>query len=229
MRAALDLLRRIPVRAPRRVADVYRGRGSMRGLLATRVPGAEIEAFDLQQAFDLQGAGVKDLDGGRQFDLICSNGTAEMAPSLKRLLPILIGMVSAGGCLAIEFPNDLYEPSRALARMIAADGSWAKTLMPIAKTQPFNETMEDLYALLSPLCAAIEIWEATYLHAMESVSAIVEWMETTRLKLFLSALDEHDRRKFLDRCAAELRESYPALPNGGVLLRSPRLFILAQP
>lgn len=223
MTAALDLLRRIPVRAPRRIADVYRGRGSMRGLLARRFHGAEIEAFDLQSD------GVQGLDGGRRFDLICSNGTAEMAPSLKRLLPVLVGMVSAGGCLAVEFPNDLYEPSRALARMTAADGPWAKTLMPIAKTQPFNETMEDLYAFLSPLCAALEIWEATYLHRMESVAAIVEWMEATRLQPFLSALDEHDRRKFLDRYAAELSEAYPALPNGGVLLRSPRIFVLAQP
>ena len=70
-----------------------------------------------------------------------------MVPSLRRLLPMLVGMVAAGGCLAVEFPNDLYEPSRALMRMIAADGPWAKTLLPIAKTRPFNETMEGLYAL----------------------------------------------------------------------------------
>ena len=74
-------------------------------------------------------------------------------------------------------------------RMIAADGPWAKTLVPIAKTRPFNETMEGLYALLSPICAAVDIWEATYLHAMESVAAIVEWMETTSLAPFLAALD----------------------------------------
>ena len=46
---------------------------------------------------------------------------------------------------------------------------------------------------------------------------------------FLTALDEADRRKFLDRYTAELSEAYPALPNGLVLLRSPRLFVLAQP
>ena len=47
MRAALDLMRRIPNRAPRRIADVYSGRGSMRALLARRFPYAEIETFDL--------------------------------------------------------------------------------------------------------------------------------------------------------------------------------------
>ena len=89
--------------------------------------------------------------------------------------------------------------------------------------------MEGLYALLSPICAAVDIWEATYLHAMASVAAIVEWMEATSLAPFLSALDEVDRRKFLDRYAAELREAYPTLPDGSVLLRSRRLFVLAQP
>ena len=148
---------------------------------------------------------VGDLSAGRKFDLICSNGSLEMVPSLRRLLPMLVGMVAAGGCLAVEFPNDLYEPNRALMRMIAADGPWAKTLLPIAKTRPFNETMEGLYALLSPICAAVDIWEATYLHAMASVAAIVEWMEATSLAPFLAALDEADRREFLDRYAAELR------------------------
>ena len=177
----------------------------------------------------IQIAGGHRLSAGHKFDLICSNGSLEMVPSLPALLPMLVGMVAAGGCLAVEFPNDLYEPTRALMRMIAADGPWAKTLLPIAKTRPFNETMEGLYALLSPICAAVDIWEATYLHAMASVAAIVEWMEPTSLAPFLAALNEADRREFLDRYAAELRQAYPALPDGGVLLRSRRLFVLAQP
>ena len=194
----------------------------MRALLARRFPDAEIEAFDLSQSTDRgPEAGRRPAWArGRKFDLICSNGSLEMVPSLRRLLPMLVGMVAAGGCLAVEFPNDLYEPSRALMRMIAADGPWAKTLLPIAKTRPFNETMEGLYALLSPICAAVDIWEATYLHAMTNVAAIVEWMEATSLAPFLAALDAADRREFLDRYAAELREAYPALPDGGVLLRS---------
>ena len=143
MRAALDLVRRIPNRAPRRIADVYKGRGSMRALLARRFPGAEIEAFDLLRLTDHDpNPGAHRLSRGHKFDLICSNGSLEMVPSLPELLPMLVGIVAAGGCLAVEFPNDLYEPTRALTRMIAADGPWAKTLLPIAKTRPFNETME---------------------------------------------------------------------------------------
>ena len=227
MRAAIDLLRHIPVRAPRRIANVYKERGSMGALLARRFPHAEIEAFDLSRPNEHgQDAEGCRLSTERKFDLLCLNGADT---SLRRLLPMLVGMVSAGGCLAVEFPNDLYEPNRALMRMIAADGPWAASLVPIAKTRPFNETMEGLYALLSPLCAVVDIWEAAYLHVMESVAAIVEWMEATRLAPFLSVLNAVDRSKFLDRYAKELNEAYPALPDGKVLIRSRQLFVLAQP
>ena len=199
----------------------------MRALLAQRFPHAEIEAFDLSRPNEHgQEVGDYRLSAEHRFDLLCLNGAGT---SLRRLAPMLVGMVSAGGCLAVEFPNDLYEPNRALMRMIAADGPWAGSLVPIAKTRPFNETMEGLYALISPLCTVVDIWEATYLQAMESVAAIVEWMEATRLAPFLSVLNAVDRRKFLDRYAAELNEAYPALPDGKVLIRSRRLFVLAQP
>jgi trans-aconitate 2-methyltransferase len=203
----------------------------MRALLARRFPDAEIEAFDLSgdHAHRFHGQSGRSLSARNKFDLICSNGSLERPPSLPRLLPVLVSTIAAGGCLAVQIPNDLYEPSRALMRMIAAEGPWAKKLLPIAKTRPFNETMEGLYALLSPVCAVVDIWEATYLHVMTGVAAIVEWMKATRLAPFLAPLDEADREKFLARYAAELGEAYPAQPDGAVLLRSRRLFVLAQP
>jgi trans-aconitate 2-methyltransferase len=238
LRAAHDLVSRIPIRAPRRIADVLSGQGSMRGLLARRFPDAEIEAFDLQSSDRRaerrrgrilgQGSGDRPLGARKKFDLICSDGSLELLPSLPRLLPALVGMLAAGGCLAVQIPNDLYEPSRALVRMIAAEGPWARKLLPIAKTRPFNESMEGLYALLSPISATLDIWEATYLHVMSSVAAIVELMEATRLAPFLAPLDPTDRRKFLARYAAGLDEAYPAQPDGRVLLRLQRLFVVAQ-
>ena len=119
---------------------------------------------------------------------------------------MLLSMVAADGCLAIGYPNDLYGPSRALMRMIAADGPWAKTLLPIAKTRPFNETMEGLYALLSPICTSVDIWESIYLHAAWPASqrSSSGWRRHN-LAPFLATLDEIDCRKFLDRYARRLR------------------------
>ena len=207
----------------------------MTPLLARRFPDAEIEAFELLQSggqfvekFPERVVGQASsarLPARKNFDLICSNGSL---PSLPRLLPQFVGMLAAGGWLAVQIPNDLYEPSRALARMIAADGPWARKLLPIAKTRPFNESMEGLYALLSPVSASVEVWEATYLLAMSSVAAIVELMEATSLAPFLAPLDPTDRHKFLARYAAELKEAYPAQPDGSVLHRLRRLFVVAQ-
>jgi trans-aconitate 2-methyltransferase len=238
LRAAHDLLCRIPALAPSHIADVFAGQGPMRPLLALRFPDAEIEAFDLSQSGD-RGAEQRSMrilgqvSGGRfpatkKFDLISLNGSLELLPSLPRLLPVFFAMLAANGCLAVQIPNDLYEPSRALVRMIAAEGPWARTLLPIAKTRPFNESMEGLYALLSPISASLDIWEATYLHVMSGVAAIVELMEATRLAPFLAPLDPADRRKFLARYAAGLNEAYPAEPDGRVLLRLRRLFVVAQ-
>jgi trans-aconitate 2-methyltransferase len=142
--------------------------------------------------------------------------------------PISLACSSRAVGLAVQIPNDLYEPSRVLARMIATDGPWARKLLPIAKTRPFNESMESLYSLLRPTSASVDIWEATYLHVMSNVASIVELMEMTRLAPFLAPLDAADRRKFLARYAAELKEAYPAQPDGSVLLRFRRLFVVAQ-
>jgi trans-aconitate methyltransferase len=50
--------------------------------------------------------------------------------------------------------------------------------------------MEGLYALLCPISASIDIWEATYLHVMGSVGSIAELMETTSLAPLLAPLDK---------------------------------------
>ena len=192
-RAAEDLLSRIPNRAPRRIAEVFGGQGPMTALLARRFPGAEIEAFDLSRCDDNLAATLPDrfhtqVLGGRalnvkiKFEVVFSNGSLEMLPALRRLLPILVAMLAGGGWLAVQIPNDLYEPSRALMRMVAADGPWAKTLLPIAKSRPFDESMEGLYALLSPICATVDIWESTYLCVMTGGEAVVEWMKATRTR-----------------------------------------------
>ena len=53
-------------------------------------------------------------------------------------------------------------------------------------------------------------------------------MEATSLAPFLAPLDQTDGRRFLARYAAELNEAYPIQPDGSVLVRLRRLFVLAQ-
>jgi trans-aconitate 2-methyltransferase len=219
VRAASDLLSRIQRRAPRRIADVQAGPRSTKVLLAERFPDAEIVSLD---------ASCAERAHRNELDLIFLNGDLDLLPSLRELLPVLVTRLSFGGCLAVQIPDNLYEPNRVLLRMVAADGPWATKLLPVAKTRPFNEMMEGLYALLSPTCASVDIWETTYLYALDGVSAIVDLMKATSLAPFLRPLDETSRGRFLDRYATELARSYRAQPDGKVLLRFPRIFVLAR-
>src|SRR5271163_4260384 len=98
LRSAHDLMCRIPTRAPRSIADVFSGQGSMRPLLAQRFPVAGIEAFDLspsgeriaeRRSLRIAGQGSDGrFPARRKFDLICLNGSLDLLPSLPRLLPV---------------------------------------------------------------------------------------------------------------------------------------------
>ena len=191
----------------------------MQALLARQFPDAKIISMEASQA---------DLTNGYAFDLIFSSGGLDLLPTLRELLPGLVARLAVDGSLAVHIPDNLYEPNRVLLRMVAADGPWARSLLPVAKTRPFNETMVDLYELLCPVCASVKIWRTTYLCALEGVGAIIDVMKATSLPPFLRPLDETSRIRFLDRYAAELAKAYSPQPDGRVLLQFPRIFVLAR-
>ena len=235
----MDILCRIADLSPRYICECLCGQWSIKALLTRYFPRAEIAGLELSQLeAALPEPSLKPISGkasddnfssaAGEFDLIYSNGGLETPPKLLQLLRNLLRRVKAGGALAVQIPNNLYEPNRALMRMVAAEGPWAKKLLPIAKTRPFDETLEDLYIHLVSHCASIEVWETTTLHAVNGVASIVEFMKTTSLAPFLRPLDEKSRQKFLDRYARELARAYPAQPDGKVLLRFPTISILAR-
>ncbi|HYA80737.1 MAG TPA: trans-aconitate 2-methyltransferase, partial [Methylocystis sp.] len=76
--------------------------------------------------------------------------------------------------------------------------------------------------------ACFEIWQTTYVHALDGPKGIVDWFEGSGLRPFLEPLSPWERETFLARYERELAAAYPVQPDGKVLLRYPRLFLIAQ-
>ncbi|WP_413989078.1 hypothetical protein ACMDCR_24210 [Labrys okinawensis] len=172
--AALDLLSRIPDRILGRIAVVRNGHRPPAELLRHRFPGAELTMVDLPKHGHLtessppngsfpESTGMN-IPQPPPFDLIFSNGLPNVSPDFRQLILSLLDWVGLGGFLAIQTPNNLYEPYRIVMRMIAIDGPWAPQLLSVAKTRPFNETAEGLYDLLASECSLVKVWETTIVH-----------------------------------------------------------------
>lgn len=86
----------------------------------------------------------------------------------------------------------------------------------------------EYYELLSRKCGKLDIWHTTYVHALDGVDDIVDWFEGSALRPFLEALNAGEREAFLARYRLELDAAYPSQSDGKVLLRYPRLFLVAR-
>ncbi|HYA80882.1 MAG TPA: trans-aconitate 2-methyltransferase [Methylocystis sp.] len=238
-RAARDLLSAIPPFEPRTVYDLGCGPGNSTELLAATFPNAEIEGVDYSDdmlvaarkrvsraAFVKQG--IEDWRPSQDAGLIFANAALQFVADHDRLMPRLASYLAKGGWLAVQMPHNIHEISHALMRMLAADGPWADRLVPIAKTRPVIGGVEDYYRLLRPASACFEIWQTTYVHALDGPKGIVDWFEGSGLRPFLEPLSPWERETFLARYERELAAAYPVQPDGKVLLRYPRLFLIAQ-
>jgi len=83
------------------------------------------------------------------------------------------------------------------------------------------------YDALKPLCSRLEIWHTVYNHVLDDAAAIVEWVKGSGLRPFLDPLEPPQRKAFLADYTARIAASHLPQADGKVLLRFPRLFIVA--
>jgi trans-aconitate 2-methyltransferase len=241
-RPARDLLAQIRAEAPQRVVDLGCGPGNSTQVLADRWPNAHVTGMDSSpDMVDKARKTLPQLDfelgdlatwtpSGRPVDVYFSNAVFQWMPSDQRLPLIsrLIQTQAPGGVFAFQVPDNFLEPSHAMMRETAADGGpWTAVLKDRQPALAKFQSAQDIYNHLSPLCASLNIWHTHYYHILDSHEAVVEWVKGTGLRPFIDPLSDEDRQAFVASYLARLQSVYPTCVDGKVILKYPRLFVVA--
>jgi trans-aconitate 2-methyltransferase len=234
-----DLLANIPNKVVATAADIGCGPGNSTELLRERFPQAVITAIDSSAAM-IEAARkrlptvqfeVDDIAGWKNpgpFDVILANAALHWVPNHEAVLPTLISKLAPGGSLAVQMPDNLDEPVPRWMREIAADGPWASKLARASESRSTLLSADEYYRLLRVHAASVDIWRTTYRHVLAGgASAIVEWFKGSGLRPYLDPLDAAEAVAFVARLQAAVAETYPAMPDGSVLLPYPRIFMVA--
>ncbi|KAL4912256.1 S-adenosyl-L-methionine-dependent methyltransferase [Aspergillus aurantiobrunneus] len=237
-RPSRDLLAQIPLDSPTRVVDLGCGPGNSTAALAAQYPQARVTGMDsspdmIQKARatlpDIEFA-VDDLGSytpQHPVDLFFSNAVLQWLPRDERLRIVkrLIESQPAGGVFAFQVPDNLSEPSHVAMQETAANGPWANVLNSAGRDS--FQSPQEIYDQLKPVCAEVNVWHTHYYHSLENHEAVVEWVKGTGLRPFIDPLSAADKESFLQAYLERLEQVYPKSIDGRVLLRYPRLFVVA--
>ena len=222
-----------------RAADLGCGPGNSTELLASAFRDAEVVGIDSSPdmiaaarrrlpAAEFRLARIETWDDAGPWDLLFANAALQWVPGHEGLLPRLLGKLAEGGSLAVQMPDNLDEPTHRLMRALAAEPPWAAKLREAAAARAALPGAEWYYRLLRPLCCRVDVWRTIYHHPLAGgAEGVVEWLQATGLRPFLSPLDEPERALYLSRYRDLVGASYPPLADGSVLLPFPRLFLVA--
>ncbi|KAJ5961281.1 Trans-aconitate 2-methyltransferase C-terminal [Penicillium vulpinum] len=237
---ARDLLSHVPLAAPKRIIDLGCGPANSTTVLATRYPSAIITGLDsspdmierAKKVLPDREFHVTDLnsytpDPAKPVDLFFSNAVFQWLKADDRITVIkrLMQPQQKDAVFALQVPHNLNEPSHILMTETAADGPWAAKLTGVQRDG--FQTPQELYDLVKPFCSQVSVFETSYYHSLESHEAVIEWVKGTGLRPFLDPLEDGEKEVFLKDYLRRLQNAYPVSVDGRVLLKYPRLFMVA--
>ena len=231
-RPAGDLLAQVPLTDVRRAIDLGCGPGNSTELLVHRNPGAIVSGIDWSADMLLQARrrlpqcnfmewDLADWTSTEPVNLVFANAAYQWVPGHLTAIARVLGKLDAGSVLAIQMPDNTREPSHIAMETVARRfgiAEAARADLPEVATY---------YDVLKPRCAHIEIWHTIYHHALAGPAAIAEWFRGSALRPFLSGLEPEREQEFVSAYLDEIKPRYPERVDGSVLLRFPRLFIVA--
>lgn len=235
---ARDLLARVPLQAPKTIVDLGCGPGNSTAVLESRYPDAQLMGIDSSPDMIRKAKAtlphrefvVGDLESyvpPASVDLFYSNAVLQWLKKDERfgIVKRLMETQPTGGVFALQVPDNLSEPSHVLMRETARNGPWASKLANVGRDS--FQSPQEIYDALKPTCSKVNIFHTSYYHALESHEAIIEWVKGTGLRPYTDPLQPQEKEGFLAEYLKRLEEAYPVSFDGRVLLRYPRLFVVA--
>jgi trans-aconitate 2-methyltransferase len=233
-----DLLHRIRLEKPRRIADLGCGPGNSTAVLRNRWPEAFLVGVDsspemIQKARETfpEGAWVVGdaavWGDQEQFDLVFSNAMLHWVTNHETVCRHLLELLAPGGALAIQVPAHYDSPLHREIMEVSRDVAW-NGRMEGARHALTNHAPEFYYDLLGPLVSRLDVWETTYYHVLAGPEGVVEWFRGTGLRPFLEVLKSDEERHRFERMLLErYTKTYPRRANGVILFPFRRLFWVA--
>lgn len=237
-RAARELLAHVPLAEATNVVDVGCGPGNSTELLAERFPGAELIGLDtsadmltaarkrLQHATFVNGD-ITEWSPDESVDLVFANAVFQWVPDHMSVLARLLENLASGAVLALQMPDNFDQPSHRLMSEVAEQGEWREKLVCAEAARDPIQQPSAYYNRLKPAATHVDIWHTLYNHPLDGPKAIADFFGSTGLRPFLAPLDEQERAAYLGEYLRRIGEAYPPLVDGRVLLRFPRLFVVA--
>lgn len=165
-------------------------------------------------------------------DLIYSNAALQWVDGHDDIFPRLIGLLSAGSCLAVQMPLSWSMVSHRLMRDTLSDGGPGGTAigsepLRVAMARKWVEDADVYYDWLASRVTHLDIWETEYVQVLQGEDPVLEWVTSTGLRPILNGLNDTDREVFLNTYRQRLRTAYPLRADGRTLYPFRRLFIVA--
>lgn len=237
-RPARDLLAQVPLGEAGHVFDLGCGPGNSTELLIERFGAAAVTGLDSDD--DMLAKARKRLPDTpflkadlaswtppQPADLLYANAVFQWLPDHLSVLARLMDHLTPGGVLAVQMPDNLDQPTHLLMEETGAAGPWKEAFAGGRLRRAHLPSPAGYMERLSPKASRVDVWHTIYYHPMANAEAIVEWVKGTGLRPYLAAAGTENEAAFLADYTDRIRQAFPPMADGRVLLKFPRFFVVA--